>query len=94
MRTFGTFSKRYGGLKVYFVARFSRPFHHFATRTGETETPGQAVATGDDLGVNVSFRPDEASRVVELKLAISYVSIANARANLEREAGGRISIRS
>ena len=84
----GTFSKRYGGLKVYFVARFSRPFHHFATRTGETETPGQAVAAlGDDLGVDVSFRPDDGSRVVELKLAISYVSIENARANLDREAG-------
>ncbi len=87
VRTFGTFSKRYGGLKVYFVARLSRPIHHFATRTGETETPGQAVATGDDLGVNVSFRPDEASQVVELKLAISYVSAENARANLDREAG-------
>ena len=40
-RTFGTFSKRYGGLKVYFVARFDRPFQDFATRTGETENPGQ-----------------------------------------------------
>jgi predicted alpha-1,2-mannosidase len=87
VRTFGTFSKRYGGLNVYFVARFSRRFHTFATRTGETETLGQAVATGDDLGVNVSFRPDDASRVVELKLAISYVSTENARGNLEREAG-------
>ena len=87
VRTFGTFSKRYGGLKVYFVARFNRPFHDFATRTGETETPGQAVASGDDLGVNLSFQPDDSSRVVELKLAISYVSIANARANLEHEAG-------
>lgn len=88
VRTFGTFSKRYGGLKTYFVARFNRPFQGFATRTGMTETPGQAVATGDDLDVNVGIRPDESSRVVELKLAISYVSIENARANLEREAGG------
>jgi predicted alpha-1,2-mannosidase len=87
VRTFGTFSKRYGGLKVYFVARFDRPFHDFATRTGETETPGQEAVTGDDLGVHVSFAPDDSSRVVELKLAISYVSIANARANLEQEAG-------
>ncbi len=86
VQTFGTFSKRYGGLKVYFVARFDRPFHDFATRAGEIETPGQAVATGDDLGVNVGFAPDDSSRVVELKLAISYVSIANARANLEHEA--------
>jgi predicted alpha-1,2-mannosidase len=87
VRTFGTFSKRYGGLKVYFVARFNRPFHDFATRTGETETPGNAVAAGDDLGVHVSFPPGESSRIVELKLAISYVSIENARANLNHEVG-------
>ena len=87
VRTFGTFSKRYGGLKVYFVARFNRPFHEFATRTGETEISGQAVASGDDLGVHVSFPPDDSARVVELKVAISYVSIVNARANLEHEAG-------
>jgi predicted alpha-1,2-mannosidase len=87
VRTFGTFAKRYGGLKTYFVARFSRPFHDFATYSGDTETPGQAVASGDDISVNVGFKADETSRVVELKVAISYVSIANARANLEQEAG-------
>ncbi len=86
-RTFGTFSKRYGGLNVFFVARFDRPFQDFATWTGDAETPGQAVASGDDLGVNVSFPPGDAARAVELKLAISYVSIENARANLEHEAG-------
>jgi predicted alpha-1,2-mannosidase len=87
VQTFGTFSKRYGGLKVCFVARFSRPFRDFATREGESETPGRVVAAGDDLGVRVSFRPDHPSRVVVLELAISYVSTANARANLEHEAG-------
>ncbi len=87
VRTFGTFSKRYGGLKVYFVAQFNRPFHNFAAWTGETETPGQPIAKGDDLGVNLGFQLEESSRVIELKLAISYVSIANARANLEQEAG-------
>jgi predicted alpha-1,2-mannosidase len=86
-RTFGTFSKRYGGLKIYFVARFNHPFHSFATRTGSMATPGQTAAAGDDLGANVNFAPADSSRVVELKLAISYVSIANARANLEHEAG-------
>jgi predicted alpha-1,2-mannosidase len=35
----------------------------------------------------VSFLADDSARVVELKLAISYVSTENARANLEREAG-------
>ena len=87
VRTFGTFSKRYGGLQTYFIARFNRRFQEYATRSGETETPGQAVATGDDLGVHVGFEADDSSKAIELKVAISYVSIANARANLEQEAG-------
>jgi predicted alpha-1,2-mannosidase len=87
VRTFGTFSKRYGGLQTYFVARFNRPFQEFATRSGETETPGQAVAAGDDLGAHLVFDADTSSRVLELRVAISYVSIANARENLELEAG-------
>jgi predicted alpha-1,2-mannosidase len=86
-QTFGTFSKRYGGLKVYFVARFNRPFQEFATWSTEAEISGNAIATGDNIGVNLGFAKDAATRVVEVKLAISYVSIANARANLEREAG-------
>lgn len=87
VRTFGTFSKRYGGLKIYFVARFDRPFQKYATYAGETDTPGQVFANGDDVGVLVGFKADDTSRVVELKVAISYVSIANARENLEQEAG-------
>lgn len=87
VRTFGTFAKRYGGLQTYFVARFNRPFHEMATRTGENETLGQTVTTGDDIGVHLSFKADARSRTVELKVAISFVSIANARLNLEQETG-------
>jgi predicted alpha-1,2-mannosidase len=87
VQTFGTFSKRYGGLKTYFVARSNRRFNEYATRTGETETQGQLAVTGDDIGVNLGFEAIDSSQVVELKVAISYVSIANARANLEQEAG-------
>ena len=89
VETFGTFSKRYGGLKVCFVARFNRPIQDFRTWSGETGTEGAASARGDDLAVDVGFQKDVALRTVELKLAISYVSIANARANLEQEAGDR-----
>ena len=87
VRTFGTFAKRYGGLQTYFVARFNRPFQDYATRTGDTETPGQAAAAGDDIGIHVGFKADDSLRTVELKVAVSYVSIANARVNLDREAG-------
>jgi predicted alpha-1,2-mannosidase len=87
VQTFGTFSKRYGGLKVYFAARFNRPIAEFSTWAGETSSPGIGVASGDDLGVDLGFKPDDKRQGLELKLAISYVSIANARANLEHEAG-------
>jgi predicted alpha-1,2-mannosidase len=76
-------------LKVHFVARFSRPFRDFATWTGDREIPGQSRATGDDLGVNLSFDADGPRPSVELKLAISCVSIENARANLELEAANK-----
>ena len=87
VQSFGTFSKRYGGLKVYFAARFDRPFARFSIWTGASETPGQVTANGDDLTVDLGFKPDESPQTIGLKLAISHVSIANARANLEQEAG-------
>ena len=87
VQTFGTFSKRYGGLKVYFVARFNRPIREFTTWTGETETPGQTAVSGDDVGVDLGFDPKDTTTTVELKLGISHVSIANARLNLEQETG-------
>jgi predicted alpha-1,2-mannosidase len=86
VKSFGTFSKRYGGLKTYFVARFNRTIREFTTWTAETETKGQPVASGDDVGADLGFQSDGANQTVELRLAISYVSIENARANLEHEA--------
>ena len=88
VQTFGTFSKRYGGLKIYFVARFNRPFHDFTTWAGDTDSPGQTIACGDDVGVDLGFHADNETSAVELKLGISHVSLENARLNLEHEAGG------
>ena len=39
VRTFGTFAGRYGGIKVYFVARFSQPFASFGTWQNDTIIP-------------------------------------------------------
>ena len=86
VRTFGTFGARYGGLKVYFVARFDQPFAAFSTWSGDTLSASQPVAEGDRVGVDLSFESTKRPQVVTLKLAISHVSIENARANLEAEA--------
>jgi predicted alpha-1,2-mannosidase len=88
IRTFGTFASRYGGLKVYFVARLSQPFAAFSTWQGDTVTADQAAAAGDKVGADVSFEPAEKPQAITVKLAISHVSIENARANLQAEAEG------
>ncbi len=89
VRTFGTFAGRYGGLKVYFVARFSQPFASFVTWQNDTVCPNQTTAEGDGVGVDLGFAATSLPQVVTLKLAISHVSIENARANLEAEAGAK-----
>lgn len=88
VRTFGTFSGRYGGITVYFVARFSQKFASIATWQGESFARDRLTAAGDDVGVDLAFDANGQQPTVELKLAISYVSIQNARVNLEAEVGG------
>jgi len=89
VHTFGTFAARYGGIKVYFAARFDHPFAGYATWRGETVVTGQAEAAGDQVGADLSFAPTNGLQAVTLALAISYVSVENARANLDAEARGR-----
>jgi predicted alpha-1,2-mannosidase len=89
VRTFGTFAGRYGGIKAYFVARFSQPFASFGAWQNNSVFPNQTTAEGEGLGVDLAFAATIQPQVVTLKLAISYVSIENARANLETEAGAK-----
>jgi len=87
IRTFGSFAGRYGGEKVYFTARFSQPFNGFGVWNGQEFLKNQPAIKGDLIGVDLGFRKEAATQIVELRLGISYVSIENARANLEAEAG-------
>lgn len=86
VKEFGSFSGRYGGLDAYFVARLSEPFVTFGTWNGARYDASATSAAGDDIGVDLGFEKKGADHVVELRLAISYVSIANARMNLDAEA--------
>lgn len=87
VRTFGTFSARYGGLNVFFVARFSHPFAAVQAWEGGALARDRLTASGGDVGVDLTFRPTGQEPFVEVKLALSYVSVQNARANLDAEAG-------
>lgn len=84
-RCYGSFSGRYGGLELYFVARFSAPFAQYGTWSGATFAPGAAQAEGNRIGVDLAFAESAAANGLEVRLAISCVSVANARANLEAE---------
>lgn len=87
VRTFGTFAGRYGGLDVYFVARWSLPITGFATWDDQSQVLNRTQASGSNVGLDLTFAPGPASRVLELYVGISHVSLDNARANLDSEVG-------
>lgn len=87
VHTFGSFSGRYGGIKVYFAARFSQPFAAIGTWQGDSFVRDRLTAAGNRVGVDLLFDANAQRPTVELKLAISYVSVQNARSNLEAEVG-------
>ena len=83
VRTFGTFAGRYKGQKIYFVAKFDQKFSAFGIWDGTKFTKNSKIATSDNLIVNLSFNDP----IINVKVGISYVSIENARLNLEIEVG-------
>ncbi len=89
VRTFGTFAGRYGGIKVYFAARFSAPFKDYVTWENGNYSINSTSATGDQIGAGFTFDKNKSQNSIELKLAISHVSIENAWENLEAETGNK-----
>ncbi|HEY2673008.1 MAG TPA: GH92 family glycosyl hydrolase [Rugosimonospora sp.] len=72
---------------VYFAAQFNRPFATTGTWNGSSVTSGSTSASGTNSGAWVSF-DTTASDTVLMKVAVSYVSTANAQANLRAEDPG------
>ncbi|HTV39664.1 MAG TPA: GH92 family glycosyl hydrolase [Candidatus Sulfotelmatobacter sp.] len=70
--------------QIYFCAVFDRPFANYGTWSGSTYaakgTNANDTATGAFLSFDTSKNP-----AVMVKVAISYVSVDNARANIEAE---------
>lgn len=69
---------------LYFAARFERPFRSFATWKDQT-IQKEREATGRHTGAWLDFG-DQSQ--VQVKIGISYVSAANALANLNQELPG------
>jgi predicted alpha-1,2-mannosidase len=87
VKTFGAFSGRYGGIKVYFVAKLSQPLASFTCLQDDIVAGDRAFSASNRARVYLGLIPTNGPQAVTLKLAISYVSIENARTNLQVEAG-------
>ena len=70
--------------RTYFCAIFNQPFAGYGTWGDVSLNNGGTNSEGRAAGAFVSFKP-AGERTVLVKVAISYVSIANAQANLEAE---------
>lgn len=80
----GGYSSRFGGMPVYFVTRFDRPFETHGVWEGEALREGQTSASGASSGAWVTFDP-AGGDTVHAEVAISFVDVAGAQANLEAE---------
>ena len=79
----GAFSAVYGGLTIYFVARFSQPFVDFGVwQQGKTREK-QTNARGRRVGAYVGFAQDISDASV--KVGLSFISVEQARTNLDAQ---------
>jgi len=81
----GSFSRWTGGLPTYFVARFSQPFADHGVFADNTLDPGGTHTTGRAIGAYLGFGEQ---RNVEAKVGISFISVEQARRNLDEQIGG------
>jgi len=88
--TTGYFCGSQGAYTLHFVALFNRPFKHHGVWAHSRLQPGTSTCSGSyevACGAWVSFDTTE-SRVVTMKIGVSYVSMTNALSNLQAEDPG------
>ncbi len=83
----GSFCGQDNTYKVYFAAVFDTHFSSSGTWNKATVTPGSRKSDGMHAGAFLYF-DTTGKRTVQVKVGISFVSIANARANLQQENPG------
>jgi predicted alpha-1,2-mannosidase len=84
--------------RVYFAAVFDRPFDRYGTWTGQRLVPQMTTAADHRPPSNVAARTAQAGayasfdtrrdRLVTVRVGVSFVSVAGARANLAAESRG------
>ncbi len=83
----GGFCGTQNSQKVHFVARFSKSASSFGTLKEENVIDGLREQSGARIGAYFRFNASQ-GETLHLKIGISFVSIANARRNLEAEQPG------
>lgn len=70
--------------QIYFCAVFDQPFSGYGTWSGAAFAPNNTNGNDSASGAFLTFDTSK-TQMVMAKVAISYVSVANARANIEAE---------
>lgn len=83
----GGFCGSHTSFKIYFVMEFDRNFREFGTWLGDELVPDRASVSGSPVGGYVTF-DTSVNQIVQMKVGLSYVSIANAEDNLQTENPG------
>jgi predicted alpha-1,2-mannosidase len=81
----GGYSGRFGGMPVFFAARFTRPFAEHGVWNAGVLAAGEVSRTGGDAGAWVTFDATS-DPVVGVAIAISFIDVEHATANLAAEA--------
>ncbi|RMX77139.1 hypothetical protein D0869_10108 [Hortaea werneckii] len=71
------------GFSGYFVSHFSEPFETYGIAHGKQMLHGSTSGKGGDLGAYVTFT--NSTKQVEVRTAVSFVSVEQARQNLDFE---------
>ncbi len=72
---------------IYFAAEFKKPFTRFGTWNGNALGMGVRASQGKNIGAYLTFDATK-NQTVEVKVAVSFISIKNALANLKAENPG------
>ncbi|MCY0987307.1 GH92 family glycosyl hydrolase [Nannocystis sp. ILAH1] len=79
----GGYSERFGGVKVYYALRASRPFAEFGSWNDGAPTAGAGAQEGEAVGAYLRFDPGEP---VVIAIGLSFVDAEHAAMNLDAEA--------
>lgn len=77
----GGLGRGFGGVRLFFVARFDAPFAASGTYAGGALADGSTSAQGKDAGAYVHF----AQPIVTARVGVSFVDVAHAKMNLDAE---------